>query len=178
MSKRKRQFVIQKHDASQLHYDLRLEVDGVLKSWAIPKGPSTDPSEKRLAIEVDDHDMEAKDFEGRIHEDEYGGGTMLIWDRGDYDNLMADKKDGMGMKKAHKEGHIEVYLHGEKLMGGYVLTRFREDEDKPQWLFIKMDDDEADARRNPVSTEPDSVESGRSLKEIHDEEEPVSAEDD
>lgn len=159
-------FVIQKHDASTLHYDLRLEVDGVLKSWAVPKGPSTDPSEKRLAVPTEDHPLGYADFEGVIPEGQYGAGTVLVWDYGPYHNLRAEKEDdGATMPEALEEGKVEVWLKGEKLRGGYALIRMRDGE---RWLLIKMDDDEADARRNPVSTEPDSVLSGHSLDDIRD----------
>ncbi|MGG7644905.1 DNA polymerase ligase N-terminal domain-containing protein [Rhodovulum sp. YNF3179] len=155
-------FVIQKHDASTLHYDFRLEVDGTLKSWAIPKGPSTDPREKRLAVMTEDHPRAYADFEGVIPEGEYGAGTVLIWDRGRYENITR-KEDGLrAVGDALKDGHLLVRLHGEKLSGGYALQRMEGDD----WLLIKMDDDAADARRNPVSTEPDSVASGHSLEEI------------
>ena len=161
-------FVIQKHDASSLHYDFRLEVDGVLKSWAVPKGPSTDPREKRLAIRTEDHPLDYADFEGVIPEGEYGAGTVLIWDRGTYRNI-TEKEDGLrAMEDALADGHVVVWLEGEKISGGYALQRI--DDKKDQWLLIKMDDAEADARRNPVSTEPRSVASGRDLDEISGEE--------
>lgn len=163
-------FVIQKHDASNLHYDLRLEVDGVLKSWAVPKGPSTDPSEKRLAMPTEDHPLEYGDFEGVIPEDEYGGGPVMVWDTGSYRNLRAEKEDdGLSMSESLNDGKLEVWLEGEKLRGGYVLIRTDSGEDE-RWLFIKMKDDEADARRNPTSTEPNSVLTGRTLEEIAEEE--------
>jgi DNA ligase D-like protein (predicted 3'-phosphoesterase) len=159
-------FVIQKHNASTLHYDFRLEVDGVLKSWAVPKGPSTDPSEKRLAMPTEDHPLGYADYEGVIPEGQYGAGTVLVWDYGSYRNLRAEKDDdGTTMPEALDEGKVEVWLEGEKLRGGYALIQMQGGE---RWLLIKMDDDEADARRNPVSTEPDSVLSGRSLDDIHD----------
>ncbi len=161
-------FVVQKHDASSLHYDFRLEVDGVLKSWAVPKGPSTDPREKRLAIATEDHPLDYASFEGVIPKDEYGGGTVLIWDRGSYENI-TEKDDGLRpMPEALASGHALVRLSGSKIRGGYALQRI--DDDKDQWLLIKMDDDEADARRNPVSTEPESVASGRDLDEIEKDE--------
>lgn len=161
-------FVIQKHDASSLHYDFRLEVEGTLKSWAVPKGPSTDPREKRLAIATEDHPLDYADFEGVIPEDQYGGGTVLIWDRGSYRNI-TEKEEGLrAMPDALAKGHALVWLDGEKISGGYALQRI--DDDKDQWLLIKMDDDAADARRNPVSTEPRSVASGRDLDEIADQE--------
>ena len=158
-------FVIQKHDASSLHYDLRLEIDGVLKSWAIPKGPSTDPREKRLAIATDDHPLDYANFEGTIPEAEYGGGTVLIWDRGAYHNRKADTAS---MQACYDDGLLEFDLEGGKLTGGYALTRFRPRQN--QWLLIKMDDADADARRNPVNTERRSVQSGRDLRQIAREE--------
>jgi DNA ligase D-like protein (predicted 3'-phosphoesterase) len=169
----RRLFVIQKHDARRVHYDVRIEVDGVLKSWAVPKGPSTDPRDKRLAVPTEDHPLEYADFEGVIPESEYGGGTVLIWDRGPYENIT--EKDGktVPIARAIEQGHVLIRLHGEKLTGGYALQRTGSGK-SARWLLIKMDDDEADARRNPVSTEPKSVASGRSLAEIQRQE---SAED-
>lgn len=163
-------FVIQKHDASSLHYDFRLEMDGVLKSWAVPKGPSTDPSVKRLALPTEDHPLEYADFEGVIPEGEYGAGTVLVWDTGPYRNLRAEKEDETAsMEKSIEEGRLEIWLEGEKLQGGYALIRTGKGDDA-RWLLIKMDDDEADARRNPTSTEPKSVLSGHTLEEIAEEE--------
>lgn len=155
-------FVIQKHDASTLHYDFRLEVDGVLTSWAVPKGPSTDPREKRLAQPTEDHPFSYADFEGVIPEGSYGAGAVLVWDTGPYRNLRAEK-DGTAMRYALAEGKVEVWLEGHKLRGGYALIRMN---GRNGWLLIKMNDDEADARRNPVRTEPASVLSGRTLDEI------------
>ena len=162
-------FVIQKHDASTLHYDFRLEIDGVLKSWAVPKGPSTDPGDKRLAIPTEDHPLDYADFEGVIPEDEYGGGTVMLWDRGTFRNI-TEKDDAIQpLKQAWNHGHLLVELHGEKISGGYALHRTGSGDDA-NWLLIKMNDDHADARRNPVSTEPKSVASQRSLKQIVDDE--------
>lgn len=166
-------FVIQKHDASTLHYDFRLEIDNVLKSWAVPKGPSLDPRDKRLAVETEDHPLEYAEFEGVIPEAEYGGGTVMIWDRGRYRNLKTDPDDGRettSMQDAYEQGHIAVHLEGEKLSGGYALTRFRSQGGRRQWLLVKMDDTDADARRNPVSTQQRSVVTGRGLKDIAGEE--------
>ena len=118
-SSEKSLFVIQKHDASSLHYDFRLEMDGVLKSWAVPKGPSTDPREKRLAMPTEDHPLDYADFEGVIPEGEYGAGTVLVWDTGPYRNLRFEKKDdGRSMAESHKDGKIEVWLEGRKIKGG------------------------------------------------------------
>lgn len=156
-------FVIQKHDASNLHYDFRIEVNGTLKSWAVPKGPSTDPSEKRLAIPTEDHPLDYADFEGTIPDDQYGGGTVMVWDRGYYKNLKEDDSESVAQQL--NDGHLNIWLEGEKIVGGYALIRTDSGNDE-RWLLVKMDDDKADARRNPVSTETDSVKSGRSLKEI------------
>lgn len=160
-------FVIHKHDASQLHYDFRIEVDGALKSWAVPKGPSTDPSEKRMAIPTEDHPMEYAHFEGVIPEGEYGAGTVMIWDAGTYRNLKEEQEEQekKSVSQSLKEGHVTIWLEGKKLKGGYALIRTGKGKND-RWLLIKMDDDEADARRNPVSTEPKSVLSGKSLEEI------------
>lgn len=168
-------FVIQHHDASTEHWDLRLEVDGVLVSWAVPKGPSTDPREKRLAKRTEDHPLEYADFEGRIPEDEYGGGEVVVWDLGPYRNDTTDD-DGavIPVADALADGHVRVWLDGQKLQGGYALTHtaMRSDDD---WLLVKVDDEHADARRNPTSTEPASVLSGRTVEEVAEEDD---AEDD
>lgn len=158
-------FVIQKHDASHLHYDFRLEINGVLKSWAVPKGPSTDPHDKRLAIETEDHPMDYATFEGVIPEGHYGAGSVIVWDNGTFSNIK--EKDGtlIPLDECYKNGHIEVDLHGKKLQGGYALIRAISD-DKKKWLLIKMRDEDADARRNPVSTQPESVISGQSVEKI------------
>ncbi len=159
-------FVIQKHQASTLHYDFRLEIGDVLVSWAVPKGPSTDPNEKRLALRTEDHPLAYGNFEGVIPEGQYGAGTVMLWDRGTYRNIRAEKKkDSTSMEKALKEGKIEVWLQGKKLEGGYVLIR-TDMEGQEKWLLKKMDDEKADARRNPVSTQDKSVQSGLTLKQI------------
>ena len=163
-------FVIQKHDASQLHNDLRLEVEGVLASWAVPKGPSTDPREKRLARKVEDHPLDYAEFEGVIPEEEYGGGTVLVWDKGTYRNTTEEDGEEVSMAQALREGHATFVLKGKKLRGGYALTRTKRGKDSQNWLLVKMKDDHADARRNPVSTEPKSVLSNRTLRQIADDE--------
>jgi len=158
-------FVVQKHAARTLHYDFRLEVDGVLKSWAVPKGPSANPRERRLAVPTEDHPMDYADFEGVIPEGEYGAGAVLVWDHGTYRNLRAEDDEPVSMAEALQDGHVAVWLEGEKLRGGYALIRTGKGDDN-RWLLIKMKDEEADARRNPVSTQPESVLTGRTLEEI------------
>jgi DNA ligase D-like protein (predicted 3'-phosphoesterase) len=155
------QFVIQKHDATSLHYDFRLEVDGTLRSWAVPKGPSTDPKVKRLAVQVEDHPLEYGDFEGVIGEGNYGSGAVIVWDAGTYHNLDAERS----MAQALDAGHAKVWLEGEKLKGGWTLQRTRGGA-KPQWLLIKRRDEGADARRNPQSSQPASVKSGRTIEQV------------
>jgi DNA ligase D-like protein (predicted 3'-phosphoesterase) len=153
------EFVIQLHQARALHYDFRLEVDGVLRSWAVPKGPSTDPREKRLAVEVEDHSIEWGKFEGRIGPG-YGAGRVIVWDRGPYRPLTEGD-----FAKALDDGHASFFLEGEKLRGGWALQR-TSGGDKPQWLLVKRRDEYADARRRPTSTQPESVVSGRTLEEL------------
>ena len=152
-------FVIQKHDASSLHYDFRLQVGRVMRSWAVPKGPSTDPRDKRLAMQVEDHPMAWNEFEGVIGSG-YGAGTVIVWDRGTYRPLT----DG-SFGDALDAGHASFWLEGEKLRGGWSLRRTHEGR-KPKWLLIKKRDDEADARRDPVSTQPESVVSGRTIEQV------------
>jgi DNA ligase D-like protein (predicted 3'-phosphoesterase) len=158
-------FVIQKHDASSLHYDFRLEVDGTLRSWAVPKGPSTDPREKRLAVEVEDHPLDYADFEGVIGEGNYGSGAVIVWDAGTYRNLDEDKT----VAEQLEGGHAKVWLEGEKLRGGWTLQRTRGGS-KPQWLLLKRRDEGADARRNPQSAQPESVKTGRTVEQVAEEE--------
>ena len=154
-------FVIQKHDATTLHYDLRLEVDGVLRSWAVPKGPSTDPRVKRLAVEVEDHALEHADFEGVIGEGSRGSGAVIVWDAGTYRNLDDDRS----VAEALAAGHAKVWLEGRKLTGGWTLQRTHRGR-RPQWLLIKRRDEKADARRNPESTQPASVKTGRTIEDV------------
>jgi DNA ligase D-like protein (predicted 3'-phosphoesterase) len=157
-------FVIQKHAASSLHYDFRLEVDGTLRSWAVPKGLSTDPRVKRLAVEVEDHPLDYADFEGRIGQGNYGAGAVIVWDTGSYRNLDEQRS----MADALDAGHAKVWLEGEKLTGGWTLQRTRGGS-KPQWLIIKRRDEGADARRNPESTQPESVKTGRTVEQVAEE---------
>ena len=157
-------FVIQQHDASTMHWDFRLEDDGVLRSWAVPRGPSTDPRDKRLARQVEDHPVDYLDFEGVIPEGSYGAGSVIVWDAGTYGNLTTDD-DGATVTLADglDRGHVSVWLEGRKLRGGYALTRFRGED---SWLLVKEDDEAADARRNPTSTQPESVLTGRDLDQV------------
>ncbi|MGA8117894.1 MAG: DNA polymerase ligase N-terminal domain-containing protein [Actinocatenispora sp.] len=158
-------FVIQHHDASSDHYDFRLQVGDVLKSWAVPKGPSTNPKDKRLAVPTEDHPMDYASFEGTIPDGEYGAGTVLVWDTGTYRNTSRHQGEDLSLDDALDRGHATFRLDGEKLSGGYALTRIRTGKDE-SWLLVKQDDDGADARRRPVRTQPESVRSGRTLDEI------------
>ena len=161
-------FVVQKHKARSLHYDFRLEVDGVLKSWAVPKGPSTDPAEKRLAVAVEDHPLDYADFEGVIPEGEYGAGAVIVWDRGTYRNLKEEAGEGgpVSMADAIAAGEVAVCLEGKKLRGGYALVRTALGSSRRNWLLIKMKGARADPRRNPVEDEPASVLSGRTIEDV------------
>ena len=154
-------FVIQKHAASHLHYDLRLELDGVFKSWAVTKGPSLDPHDKRLAVEVEDHPLDYGDFEGTIPKGQYGGGTVMVWDRG-YWNCDDPQR-------AYENGKLDFTLEGEKLGGGWILTRMRkrDGEKRTNWLLIKHRDEFArEGKKNKILEEDTSVASGRSMDEI------------
>jgi bifunctional non-homologous end joining protein LigD len=158
-------FVIQKHDASRLHYDLRLEVDGVFKSWAVTKGPSIDPADKRLAVEVEDHPLDYGDFEGTIPKGEYGGGTVMLWDRGFW-----VPEDGKSAEQSLRDGELKFILAGEKMQGGWVLVRMKGDRfggSRNNWLLIKHKDEGAHSGDKDHLLENDrSVASGRSMEEI------------
>ena len=160
-------FVIQKHQARSLHYDFRLEAGGTLKSWAVPKGPSTDPRDKRLAMPTEDHPLDYGSFEGTIPEGQYGAGTVIVWDTGSYRNLT--KRDGkeVPIEQAIEDGHAVVWLEGRKLRGGWALRRIsRGGDERERWLLVKKKDEFADARRNPVSTQSESVLSGKTIEEL------------
>jgi DNA ligase D-like protein (predicted 3'-phosphoesterase) len=148
-------FVVQEHQATAHHYDLRLEVDGVMRSWAVPKGPSLDPAAKRLAVEVEDHSLAHNDFEGAI-----GDGGVIVWDRGTY-----EQGGRVAWPEALDRGHAVFVLHGEKLRGGFALQRTRPGA-KPQWLLIKRRDDEARPESDIVAERPESVVSGRTLEDL------------
>ncbi len=159
-------FVVQQHDASTEHYDFRLEAGGVLKSWAVPKGPSLDPGDKRLAVATEDHPLEYADFEGVIEPGEYGAGPVIVWDRGYYVNRSHDDRDRpVDAAAAIERGHVTFDLHGRKLRGRYSLTRMRR-RGKGQWLLVKSGDEFADRRRNPVRSQPESVRSGKRIGEL------------
>ncbi|RKN08588.1 DNA polymerase ligase N-terminal domain-containing protein [Streptomyces radicis] len=152
-------FVVQLHDASSMHFDFRLEADGVLKSWAVPKGPSTDPHDKRLAMPTEDHPLEYRDFEGVIGEGQYGAGTVIIWDEGTY------RHDGdRSVAEDLGRGHLSFDLNGRKLHGGYALTRFR----KGAWLLVKRDDARASGEGTPDPARARSARTGRTLRQVAD----------
>jgi DNA ligase D-like protein (predicted 3'-phosphoesterase) len=159
-SRRRPRFVVHQHDATTLHFDVRLEAAGVLKSWAVPKGPSTNPRDKRLAMPTEDHPLDYVDFEGVIPEGQYGAGPVIVWDTGTYRNLSDTE-----VERAVADGHVTVWLEGRKLRGGYALTRIGKGA-RGRWLLVKMDDDAADARRRPVKTQPESVVSGRTIRQV------------
>jgi DNA ligase D-like protein (predicted 3'-phosphoesterase) len=150
-------FVVQEHQATAHHWDLRLEVDGVMRSWAVPKGPSMDPAQKRLAVQVEDHEKSHNDFEGRA-----GEGGVIVWDRGTY-----EQGGRVPWPEAVERGHAVFVLHGEKLEGGFALQRTRPGE-KPQWLLIKRKDDAARPGSDIVAESPESVVSGKTLADVID----------
>lgn len=191
---KRRLFCVQKHAASRLHYDLRLEVDGVLKSWAVPKGPSPDPADKRLAVMTEDHPLEYADFEGTIPEGEYGGGTVLLWDLGWWEPDLVRRKPAAAHRGAPTAeataaaeaatagsppeptlapdpaadlagGELKFVLHGEKLQGSWALVQMKGRGEK-NWLLIKHRDDDAHPSLDLTQEAPLSVSSGRSIEEI------------
>jgi bifunctional non-homologous end joining protein LigD len=165
-------FVIQKHAASHLHFDLRLELDDVMKSWAVPKGPSLDPSVKRLAMQVEDHPIDYNTFEGTIPKGEYGGGTVMLWDRGTYssDTAASPAEEEDAIREGLKRGDLKISFHGERLHGSFALIRMKFARDsssssKPQWLLIKHRDEFA-TEDDVVAENMTSVDSGRTMEEI------------
>jgi bifunctional non-homologous end joining protein LigD len=158
-------FVVQKHDASRLHYDFRLEMEGVLKSWAVPKGPSTDPAIKRLAMMVEDHPYNYRDFEGTIPEGNYGAGTVIVWDEGTYEpieKIIGKKAQDKHLLKQLKEGSLKIVLHGKKLKGEWALVKTKQSENS--WLLIKHMDKFASS--TDITEKEKSVISGKTLTQI------------
>jgi len=166
-ARRHPRFTIQKHAATSLHYDFRLEVDGVLASWAVPKGPSLDPRDKRLAMRTEDHPLDYLEFEGVIPKGEYGGGPVIVWDRGVFQNISKTRRgEPMDLATAIEAGDVKVFLLGEKVRGPYALVRTSDPGEREQWLLIKKRGEGADARRRPTSTQPESVLTGRTLEQV------------
>jgi DNA ligase D-like protein (predicted 3'-phosphoesterase) len=159
-------FVIQKHAASRLHYDLRLEVDGVLKSWAVPKGPSTSTQDKRLAVRVEDHPLDYAGFEGMIAEGEYGAGAVIVWDAGPYRQIQTDPENPKSMAEAIEDGFVEFILEGQKVKGGYKLVHARMGGSDKNWLLVKKHGEHANTGRDPVKDEPRSVLSGKTIEDV------------
>jgi DNA ligase D-like protein (predicted 3'-phosphoesterase) len=160
------QFVVQKHDATRLHYDFRLEIDGVLASWAVPKGPSMDPADKRLAMPTEDHPMDYLHFEGVIPEGEYGAGPVIVWDTGPFVNIR-----DVSMSEAMEQGQVEVFLQGKKLSGAFVVVKSGRDKSgRDRWLLIKMKDEHArKGGGDIVQTAPESVVTGRTIEQVKEE---------
>ncbi|MBU7596432.1 3'-phosphoesterase [Streptomyces sp. P38-E01] len=163
-------FVVQIHDARRMHFDFRLEVEGVLRSWAVPRGPSADVREKRLAMPTEDHPMEYRHFEGVIAAGEYGAGPVIVWDEGTYEPLPGSTDDrGRTFPEALDHGHATFVLHGAKLHGAYALTRFRGGHDSGErdaWLLVKKKDARADGGDAPDPQRARSVRTGRTLRQV------------
>jgi bifunctional non-homologous end joining protein LigD len=161
-------FVVQKHDASRLHYDFRLEMEGVLKSWAIPKGPSFNPDDKRLAMMVEDHPYDYKDFEGIIPEGNYGAGTVIIWDEGTYktlEPLASKKEEEKSLLKQLKSGSLKFRLSGKKLKGEFALIHIKNNNKRDNaWLLIKHRDEYAS--ETDITKKDKSVISGKSIAQL------------
>ena len=155
-------FVVQKHAATSLHYDFRLEVDGAMRSWAVPKGPSFDPAQRRLAMRVEDHPMSWNEFEGVIGPG-YGAGAVIVWDRGTYEPTTPD---AASMADALDAGYARFALSGHKLSGEWSLRRMSGSGRERQWLLVKRRDEHADPGRDLVAAEPESVVSGLTIEQV------------
>jgi bifunctional non-homologous end joining protein LigD len=170
-SKSRLKFVVQKHDATNLHYDFRLEMEGVLKSWAVPKGPSMNPQDKRLAMMVEDHPYDYRNFEGIIPEGNYGAGTVMVWDEGIYDAMEHEDEPSKSQEKILlaelKKGDLKVVLHGEKLKGAFALIKMK-GRGENAWLLIKKNDDEAS--KTDVTKKDKSIKTDRTLTQIAEDE--------
>lgn len=155
-------FVIQIHEASTTHFDFRLEVDGLLKSWSVPKGPSTDPNDKRLAVPTEDHPLEYQEYEGVIPGGQYGAGEVIVWDRGTYRPHQSDGPDAFA--RALERGHASFTLNGAKLHGGYALTRIRsgKDGEREAWLLVKEKDSREKGAKETGATEKGATEKRKS----------------
>lgn len=166
-------FVVQQHAARAMHWDVRFEVDGVMPSWAVPKGPSYDPKVRRLAVHTEDHPLDYRHFEGVIPAGEHGGGRVIVWDEGTYANVTQRNGEAVSMRAAIDAGHFSVQVTGEKLQGGWSFSRTRRDRSgKEQWIMIKRADESADPQRDVVKDEPRSVRSGLTVVEVTDEQTP------
>ena len=160
-------FVIQKHGVTCLHYDLRLEVNGVLKSWSMPSGPSSDSRDRRLAITTEDHPLEYQDFEGVIPRGQPGAGQVIVWDHGTYRNITDDPDHPTPMARAIDDGKVEIFFEGTKIKGGYALIRMhRADEEREDWLLIKLKDEYVGSLPEDLEDRPESVLTGRTVKDL------------
>ena len=159
-------FVVQRHEVTALHYDLRLQVGDVLASWAVPKGPSLDPRVKRLAKQVEDHELGHATFEGQTGRHRGGPGTVIVWDTGELTNLTERHGEPVELADAVDRGHLKVALHGQKLSGAFALTRTSMGDDPRNWILVKIDDDGADRERRPEEDELRSVLSGRTNEDL------------
>jgi bifunctional non-homologous end joining protein LigD len=176
MRSKKPRFFIQKHKGRSLHYDFRLEIDGVLKSWAIPKGPSLNPANKRLAMLVPDHPIEYGPFEGVIPTGQYGGGPVMLWDYGTWDFVSEARakreKAPENPSEAFRRGALKFELHGKKCKGRWGLIQMKGRGNA--WLLVKDNDEEADRQINLVDERPESAKSGRSLEQISEQDQDVN----
>ncbi len=164
-------FVVQKHDATNLHYDFRLEIEGVLKSWAVPKGPSMNPNDKRLAMMVEDHPYDYRNFEGIIPEGNYGAGTVMVWDEGNYGAMEHEEDSAKAQEKILleelKKGDVKFVLHGEKLKGAFALVKMK-GRGENAWLLIKKNDEEA--LKSDITQKDKSVKTNRTINQIAEDE--------
>ncbi|GAA0639596.1 DNA polymerase ligase N-terminal domain-containing protein [Streptomyces thermocarboxydovorans] len=167
-------FVVQIHDARRMHFDFRLQVGDVLRSWAVPKGPPADPKDKRLAVPTEDHPLEYEEFEGVVPHGEYGGGTVIVWDRGTYEPLSHDRRGRpVGFAESLERGHARFRLKGSKLRGEYALTRFRggDGSGEEAWLLVRTASGQSWGRPAPDPRRARSVRSGRTLAQVAADEE-------
>ncbi|MGE0010464.1 MAG: DNA polymerase ligase N-terminal domain-containing protein [Candidatus Babeliales bacterium] len=159
-------FVIQEHHASRIHWDLRLEIKGVLVSWAIPKGPSLNPAIRRIAIMTEDHPIEYAGFEGVIPKGMYGAGPVMVWDTGTFENKNIRNKKPVPLHQGLEDGYLEFFLHGTKLQGSFVLIKPNFEDGQKEWLLIKRKDKYASKKRKPVNTQKKSALTGRTMARI------------